>query len=58
MCKAVEIGKKGDAPRYHPGIKHLIKKNPDASLIKIDLWENVGVTQVYTLKLAFLMTVV
>jgi len=28
MCKAVEIGKKGDALRYHPGIKHLIKKNP------------------------------
>jgi len=29
MYKAVEIGKKGDALRYHPGIKikNLIKKN-------------------------------
>jgi hypothetical protein len=27
MCKAVEIGKKGDALRNHPGIKNLIKKN-------------------------------
>jgi hypothetical protein len=24
MCKAVEIGKKGDALIYHPGIKNLI----------------------------------
>jgi hypothetical protein len=28
MCKAVEIGKRGVALRYHPGIKNLIKKNP------------------------------
>jgi hypothetical protein len=28
MCKAVEIGKRGDALRYYPGIKNLIKKNP------------------------------
>jgi hypothetical protein len=28
MCKAVEIGKKGeDALRYHRGIKNLIKKS-------------------------------
>ena len=26
--QTVEIGKKGDALRYHPGIKILIKKNP------------------------------
>jgi len=24
MCKAVEIGRNGDALRYHPGIKNLI----------------------------------
>jgi hypothetical protein len=28
MCKAVEIGKRGDVLRYHPGIKNLTKKNP------------------------------
>jgi hypothetical protein len=28
MCKTVEIGKRGDALRYHHGIKNLIKKNP------------------------------
>ena len=28
MCKAVEIGKTEDVLRYHPGIKHLTKKNP------------------------------
>jgi hypothetical protein len=28
MCKAVEIGKKGDALRHHSGIKNLIKKIP------------------------------
>jgi len=28
MCKAVEIGKKGDVLRNHPGIKNLIKINP------------------------------
>ena len=27
MCKAVEIGKRGDVLRYHPGIKNLTKKN-------------------------------
>ena len=27
-CKTVAIGKRGDAPRYQPGIKNLIKKNP------------------------------
>jgi len=28
MCKAVEIEKKGDALKCHPGIKNLILKNP------------------------------
>jgi hypothetical protein len=28
MYKAVEIGKRGDVLRYHPGIKNLTKKNP------------------------------
>jgi hypothetical protein len=28
MCKAVEIGKRGDVLRYHPDIKNLTKKNP------------------------------
>jgi hypothetical protein len=28
MCKPVEIGKKGDVLRYHPGIKNLTNKNP------------------------------
>jgi len=27
MCKAVEIGKKGDTLGYHPDIKNLIEKN-------------------------------
>jgi prepilin-type processing-associated H-X9-DG protein len=26
--QTVEIRKRGDALRYHPGIKNLIKKNP------------------------------
>jgi hypothetical protein len=26
--KAVEIGKRGDVVRYHPGMKNLTKKNP------------------------------
>ena len=27
MCKTVEIWKRGDVLRYHPGIKNLTKKN-------------------------------
>ena len=27
MCKAVEIGKRGDVLRYHPGIKNLTQNN-------------------------------
>jgi hypothetical protein len=34
MCKAVEIGKKGDALRNHPGIKNLIKKNSGQGELK------------------------
>ena len=33
MCKPVEIGKKGDVLRYHPGIKNLTKKNPVDSFL-------------------------
>ena len=28
MCKAVEIGKRGDALRYHPGVINLIRNDP------------------------------
>jgi hypothetical protein len=28
MCKAVEIGKRVDTLRYHPGIKNMIQKIP------------------------------
>ena len=36
MCKAVEIGKRGDALRYHPGIKNMIK-NVTVKNIHVDI---------------------
>ena len=43
MCKAVEIGKRGDVLRYHPGIKNLTTKK----ILSINFYPKMSQQRIY-----------